>query len=284
MKIFITGATGQLGWDISQELAKQKIEYCGPSSKELDITNRSDVTKVISNYRPDVVIHCAAYTQVDLAEEAPEDCFAVNVTGTENVALACLTFGAKMLYVSKDYVFDGNGSSFYETTDIPNPINIYGISKRKGEELVCQILKKYYILRTSWMFGFHGQNFVKSILHLANDQNILCVVNDQIGSPTYTEDLSSLIIEMVKTEKYGIYHATNEGFCSRAEFAQAIITHGEKNTIIRPIESKDYVTRATRPHNCRLSKHSLDLAGFQRLPPWEDALSRYFAEIKKRTE
>ena len=281
MRIFITGISGQLGKALSLELKKQNIEFCGISSSNLNITNRSAVIKAITDYQPDVVIHCAAYTQVDLAEENPEICFAINVNGTENVAIACLQIGAKMLYVSTDYVFDGTGTQFYETTDIPHPVNVYGKSKRKGEELVCQILKQFYILRTSWMFSIHGNNFVNSILNLANKQNIIHVVNDQIGSPTYAPDLSILISNLIKTEKYGIYHATNEELCSWAEFAQEIIVYGKKHSIIQPIKSEAYLTKAVRPHNSRLSKRSLDKGGFTRLPSWKNALSRYFAEVNR---
>ena len=214
MKILVTGVSGQLGYDVERELDQRGIEHLGTSSRELDITDREAVERLMESYRPDAVIHCAAYTKVDLAEDEPERCWAVNADGTRNVAAACRRTGAKLLYISTDYVFPGTGERSYETGDPTGPVNTYGRSKLAGELAVQSLLEKYFIVRISWVFGKNGNNFVKTMLRLAETRAELSVVCDQIGSPTYTADLAPLLCGMVQTERYGVYHATNEGTCA----------------------------------------------------------------------
>jgi dTDP-4-dehydrorhamnose reductase len=279
MKIFVTGASGQLGYDVCRELQARKIEYCGISSKELDITDQDAVFSALTAYQPDAVIHCAAYTKVDQAEDEPERCWAVNVDGTRNLALACRELGAKMLYISTDYVFSGTGERFYEVDDDVNPQNVYGASKLAGELAVKSLLEKYYIVRISWVFGKNGNNFVKTMLRLAETRSELNVVCDQIGSPTYTADLATLLCDMIQTEKYGTYHATNEGICSWAEFAEEIFRQAEKAVTVHPIPTSQYPTKATRPLNSRMCKKKLEEQGFSCLPAWRDGLRRYLKEL-----
>ena len=214
MKVLVTGANGQLGYDVVKELQKQNIECCGATRKDFDIIDFEATEKFITNYMPDVVIHCAAYTAVDKAEDEQGLCCLVNASATENIAQICKKIDAKMVYISTDYVFDGTKKDFYEVDDKPNPINVYGKTKLLGEQAVQKILNKYFIVRISWVFGEHGNNFVKTMLRLGKEHKELNVVADQYGSPTYTADLAPLLIEMIKTDKYGIYHATNEGVCS----------------------------------------------------------------------
>ena len=222
MKVLVTGANGQLGYDVVKELQKQNIEHFGATRKDFDIIDFKATEKFIINYMPDVVIHCAAYTAVDKAEDEQGLCYLVNASATENIAEICKKINAKMLYISTDYVFDGTKEGFYEVDDVPNPINMYGKTKLLGEEAAQKILNKYFIVRISWVFGEHGNNFVKTMLRFGKEHKELNVVADQYGSPTHTADLAPLLIEMIKTDKYGIYHATNEGVCSWAEFAEEI--------------------------------------------------------------
>lgn len=280
MKVFVTGASGQLGYDVCKELEARHIEYQGVSSKELDITDGNAVHRELIAYNPDAVIHCAAYTKVDLAEDEPEKCWAVNVDGTENIAAVCRELDAKMVYISTDYVFPGTGDRFYEPTDPVKPVNTYGRSKLAGELAVQSLLDKYFIVRISWVFGKNGNNFVKTMLRLAETRTELNVVCDQIGSPTYTADLAPLLCDMVQTEKYGIYHATNEGVCSWAEFAEAIFKLLDKQVTVHPIPTCEYLTSAVRPLNSRLSKAYICNVGGNRLPQWNDALARFLDEIK----
>lgn len=279
MKILVTGVSGQLGYDVERELERRGIEHLGMSSKELDITDREAVERLIETYRPDAVIHCAAYTKVDLAEDEPERCWAVNTDGTRNVAAACRKTGAKLLYISTDYVFPGTGERSYETDDPTGPVNTYGRSKLAGELAVQSLLEKYFIVRISWVFGKNGNNFVKTMLRLAETRAELSVVCDQIGSPTYTADLAPLLCDMVQTERYGVYHATNEGTCAWSEFAEAIFALADKRVAVHPIPTSAYPTKAARPLNSRLSKERLHSNGFQALPEWKDALARYLKEI-----
>ncbi len=282
MKIFVTGASGQLGSDVIRELEANNMDYIGVSSKLLNITNRDAVIRAINAYHPDAVVHCASYTRVDQAEDEPERCFAVNESGTENIALACREISAKMLYISTDYVFDGLGTDFYETDSTVNPINTYGMSKLKGEESVRRIMDKYFILRTSWFFGVNGANFVKTILSLAAAQAEVSVVYDRIGSPTFSADLAALICKMIQTDRYGVYHGTNEGICSWADLASAAIFMMGMNASVKRITGDMYKTKAKRPNNSRLSKRSLDEGKFKRLPHWSDALSRYIKILKEK--
>ena len=235
MKILVTGVSGQLGYDVERELDQRGIEHLGTSSRELDITDREAVERLMERYRPDAVIHCAAYTKVDLAEDEPERCWAVNADGTRNVAAACRRTGAKLLYISTDYVFPGTGERSYGTGDPTGPVNTYGRSKLAGELAVQSLLEKYFIVRISWVFGKNGNNFVKTMLRLAETRAELSVVCDQIGSPTYTADLAPLLCDMVQTERYGVYHATNEGTCAWSEFAEAIFALAGRQVAVHPI-------------------------------------------------
>lgn len=279
MRILVTGASGQLGYDVERELERRGIEHLGTSSRELDITDREAVERLMQSYRPDAVIHCAAYTKVDLAEDEPERCWAVNADGTRNLAAACREIGAKMLYISTDYVFPGTGERSYETGDPTGPVNTYGRSKLAGELAVQSLLEKYFIVRISWVFGKNGNNFVKTMLRLAETKAELSVVCDQIGSPTYTADLAPLLCDMVQTERYGVYHATNEGTCAWSEFAEAIFELAGRQVVVHPISTSAYPTRAARPLNSRMSKECLHSNGFQELPEWKNALARYLKEI-----
>lgn len=284
MRVLVTGASGQLGYDVCKSLSDRNIEYRGISSKELNITNASAVLDYFEAYHPDAVIHCAAYTAVDKAENESEKCFAVNATGTRNVAIGCREIGAKMLYISTDYVFPGDGCCAYETSDPTGPKNVYGASKLAGENAVRETLAEHFIVRISWVFGVNGKNFVKTMLHLSETHSEISVVEDQIGSPTYTADLAPLLCDLIATEQYGDYHATNEGFCSWAEFAQEIFYQAGRATRVIPIPTSKYPTAAVRPLNSRLSKMSLNRGGFDRLPNWRPALGRYLKEISETKE
>lgn len=279
MRILVTGASGQLGYDVERELERRGIEHLGTSSRELDITDREAVERLMAAYRPDAAIHCAAYTKVDLAEDEPERCWAVNADGTRNLAAACREIGAKMLYISTDYVFPGTGEQLRRTDDPVSPVNTYGRSKLAGELAVQSLLEKYFIVRISWVFGKNGNNFVKTMLRLAETKAELSVVCDQIGSPTYTADLAPLLCDMVQTERYGVYHATNEGTCAWSEFAEAIFELAGRQVVVHPIPTSAYPTRAARPLNSRMSKECLHSNGFQELPEWKNALARYLKEI-----
>lgn len=280
MKVLVTGGSGQLGFDVCRELKARGIEFTAPSSKNMDITNEAAVRAVIQAYQPDAVIHCAAYTKVDQAEEEPKRAFEVNADGTRNVALACRACDAKMLYISTDYVFPGTGDAPYETIDQTGPINVYGKSKLAGEQAVQELLSRYFIVRTSWVFGTNGGNFVKTMLRLAETHKEISVVCDQIGSPTYTADLAPLLCDMAVSDKFGIYHATNEGFCSWAEFAEEIFKQSKLSTTVRPIPTSAYPTYAKRPFNSRLSKDSLNVVGFSHLHNWHDAIEQYLKETE----
>jgi len=275
MKILVTGVNGQLGFDVIKECAKRNIQHKGVDINDFDITNQSAVAEAINSYNPTVVIHCAAYTAVDKAEDESELCNKINVDGTRNIALACKQIGAKMLYISTDYVFPGDGEHFYHPDDETTPISIYGKSKLGGEKVVQEILENYFIVRISWVFGENGNNFVKTMLRLGKERDSLHVVCDQIGSPTYTADLAPLLCDMALTDKYGIYHATNEGTCSWAEFAKEIFSQANLSVIVNPVPTSEYPTKATRPLNSRLDKSCLVEADFTPLPHWTDALSRY---------
>mgnify|MGYP000853346349 CR=1 FL=1 len=275
MKVLVTGARGQLGYDVVQRLKELNIEHIGVDKEEFDLTNEKETKEFIRSYRPDVIVHCAAYTAVDKAEDEKEICHAVNVLGTRYVAEACKEIDAKMVYISTDYVFDGEKNEPYEVDDKPNPINYYGLTKYLGEREVQNILKKYFIVRISWVFGKNGSNFVKTMLRLGQERKEIRVVCDQVGSPTYTYDLAKLICEMIRTDKYGIYHATNEGYCSWYEFACEIFKAAGMDVKVIPIKSDEYPTKAKRPKNSRLSKNRLEFMGFNLLPHWRDALERY---------
>ena len=244
MKVLVTGIKGQLGFDICNELAKRGIEHQGIDRDECDITNKQAVFDYIYNYAPDVVVHCAAYTAVDRAESEEHICRRVNRDGTEYIALACKTINAKLVYISTDYVFNGEGDKYFEVNDAAGPLNIYGLTKLEGEEQIKKILDKYFIIRTSWVFGVNGNNFINTMLRLASGNKELKIVSDQIGSPTFTYDLAPLICDMIETDKYGTYHATNEGLCSWAEFAEYIFQVAGLNIVVHHITTEEYPTKA----------------------------------------
>ena len=280
LKFLVTGVKGQLGYDCVKELKRRGYtNILGVDIQELDITDEKAVKNLINEYKPDVVMSNAAWTAVDKAETMPDIVYKVNALGSKYIAEACKQVDAKMVYISTDYVFDGKGTIPFETTDPKNGLSIYGKTKAQGEDFVTSILDKYFIVRISWAFGKNGNNFVKTMLKLADmGKTELNVVCDQIGSITYTYDLSKLLCDMIETEKYGIYHATNEGYISWAEFAEEIFKLSNRNVKI------NFVTlipvQADRPLNSRMSKISLDKAGFNRLPDWKDAISRYLKEIE----
>lgn len=272
MKVLVTGANGQLGYDVIKQLNSAGIDYLGTDRESLDITNKEQVTRVISDYNPDAVIHCAAYTAVDKAEDEKDLCYSINVLGTKYVAEACKEIDAKMVYISTDYVFDGEGDEPFEMTDKPNPINYYGQTKYEGEVEVQKDLSKYFIVRISWVFGSNGNNFVKTMLRLGKERDEISVVADQIGSPTYTPDLAKLLVEMIKTDKYGVYHATNEGYCSWYEFACEIFKQVGIDVKVNPVKTEDYPTKAKRPMNSRLSKKQTWSVFSFELQNWNSAL------------
>lgn len=288
MKVFVTGVHGQLGFDVIRELKKRGISFIGSDLSlasdfivpyvPLDITDRNAVEAVLLGICPDAVIHCAAWTAVDLAEDNEERVRAINVGGTENIALACKKIGAKMVYLSTDYVFDGSGTApWLSDSTTFAPLNVYGRSKLDGEFAVKRNLDKYFIVRTAWVFGKNGNNFVKAMLDLGQTHETVRVVCDQIGTPTYTPDLSRLLVDMILTEKYGSYHATNEGgFISWYEFAKEIFLRAGYQTKVISVTTEEYgISKAQRPRNSRLDKSKLLFSGFALLPPWQDALKRY---------
>ena len=281
MKILITGATGQLGHDCVRVCRARGHEVCGVSSEIFPLSDAAAMRRILDDFAPDAILHAAAYTAVDQAEDEPARCRLINAAGTEFLAQYAEEHGSKLLYVSTDYVFPGTGTVPYETDDFPAPPNVYGASKRMGEEAVLAHLEKYFIVRISWVFGINGRNFVKTMLRLAETHKTLSVVGDQIGSPTYTHDLAPLLAEMLESERYGIYHATNEGFCSWAEFAAEIFRAAGLDVSVTSVPSHAYPTKAARPKNSRMSKASLDAAGFSRLPPWQDAVARYLKELQQ---
>lgn len=281
MNILVTGASGQLGHDLVIELTRREHNAVGVSSKDLNVTDPVAVRAYLRSMRPDAVMHCAAYTAVDMAEDNAEACLAVNHLGTRAIADACAEIGCKLLYISTDYVFPGEGERPWEPDDATEPLNLYGKSKLLGEEAVRAATDKHFIVRISWAFGVNGKNFVKTMMRLGAERDTLTVVNDQFGSPTYTKDLSALLADMIVTDKYGTYHATNEGTCSWYEFACAIMQQVGLACQVLPVSSDQYPSRAKRPSNSRMSKEKLTANGFVRLPTWQDALRRYLEELKE---
>ncbi len=281
MKVLVTGVKGQLGYDVVNELKKRGYTAVGVDVEEMDITNSSKVEEVIMREMPEAVVHCAAYTAVDAAEDNVDICRKVNAEGTENIAKVCGKSDIKLIYISTDYVFDGEGTHMWQPDDERNPLNVYGQTKYEGELAVEKYTNKYFIVRIAWVFGVNGKNFIKTMLELGIRRNELNVVNDQIGSPTYTYDLARLLVDMVESDKYGKYHATNEGLCTWYEFAQEIFRQVGMNVKVNPVSSDEFPSKAKRPHNSRMSKDKLEQNGFERLPAWEDALGRYLKEISK---
>ena len=303
MKVFVTGVNGQLGHDVMNRLAQVghtavgtdiTPAYAGTQDGtavtglpyvQLDITDEAAVAKTIAELRPDAVVHCAAWTAVDAAEE-PENyqkVFTINEGGTRHIAGACKAAGAKLLYLSTDYVFNGQGETPWDP-DCKDyaPLNVYGKSKLAGELAVSEILEQYFIVRIAWVFGVNGKNFIKTMLNLGKAHDTLRVVKDQIGTPTYTFDLARLLVDMIETDKYGYYHATNEGgYISWYDFACEIFHQAGYSTNVIPVTTEEYgVSKAARPFNSRLEKKKLSDMGFQRLPDWKDALERYIKEIE----
>jgi len=281
MRLLVTGVKGQLGHDLENELEKRGHECIGVDIEEMDITDAEACRKVISESKAEGVIHCAAYTAVDAAEDNVELCMKINRGGTENIARVCAELDIKMMYISTDYVFDGTGTRPWEPDDERDPLNVYGDSKYQGELAVTDNLKKYFIVRISWVFGINGKNFVRTMLKLGRERGAVSVVNDQVGSVTYTYDLARLLVDMMETEKYGFYHATNEGIITWYDFAVEIFRQAGMDVRVTPCSSDEFPSRAKRPSNSRMDKSKLEKNGFKLLPDWKDALSRYLEELKK---
>ena len=282
MRALVTGVKGQLGHDVMKELAKRGYEGVGVDVEEMDITDAAAVDRVIKESKVDSVVHCAAWTAVDAAEDNVEICRKVNALGTENIAKVCKELDIPMIYFSTDYVFDGQGTRPWEPDDpVVEPLNVYGLTKFEGEQAVEKYLDKYYIVRIAWVFGVNGKNFIKTMLNLGKTHDTLTVVNDQVGTPTYTYDLSRLVVDMLEKEEYGKYHVTNEGgYISWYDFAKEIFRQAGMDVTVNPVSSDAYPAKAKRPANSRLEKKKLDEHGFDRLPTWQDALARYLKEIE----
>lgn len=286
MKVLVTGVKGQLGHDAVNELEKRGHTAVGVDIEEMDITDAAAVRRVISAEKPDAVIHCAAWTAVDAAEESENipKVKAVNAHGTRNIALVCAELGIKLMYISTDYVFDGQGTKPWEP-DCRDyaPLNVYGSTKLEGELAVSSLTNRFFIVRIAWVFGLNGGNFIKTMLRLSEKYDEIRVVNDQIGTPTYTYDLAVLLVDMIETDKYGYYHATNEGgYISWYDFACEIFSKAGKSTKVIPVTTEEYgISKAKRPFNSRLDRSKLAGAGFTPLPDWRNALERYLEELEK---
>lgn len=279
MKVLVTGVKGQLGYDIVKECEKRNIDAVGVDIEEMDITNPTQVEEVIKKAQVDAVIHCAAWTAVDKAEEQVDLCRKVNKDGPANIAKVCEELDIPMMYFSTDYVFNGLGEEPWMEYEEREPLNVYGQTKYEGE-LEVERLKKYFTIRISWVFGLNGNNFIKTMLRLGKERGEVSVVNDQVGSPTYTYDLAKLCVDMIQTDKYGTYHATNQGYCSWYEFACEIFKQAGMNVKVNPVDSSAFPAKAVRPKNSRMNQTELDRNGFDRLPTWQDALERYLKEIQ----
>ncbi|MEH7259299.1 dTDP-4-dehydrorhamnose reductase [Bacillus toyonensis] len=284
MKILVTGYNGQLGYDVVKRGEKQGLEMQGIGIEDLDITDEAAVYEFVDKVKPDAIIHCAAYTAVDKSEDEKELCWNVNVEGTKYLATAAKKLNAKFVYISTDYVFDGEGTHAFVETDAPNPVGYYGLTKYEGEKVVRSLIDNNFIVRISWVFGINGNNFIKTMLRLGETRDELNVVGDQIGSPTYTYDLARLLVDMVVTEQYGTYHATNEGFCSWAEFAQEIFEIAGQDVKVNSITTEEYPTRAVRPKNSRMSKQKLIDNGFEPLQDWKKATKHYITQLQQEVK
>ena len=280
MKILVTGVNGQLGHDVVKDLLHRGHTPIGVDKEEMDLTNNEAISSYIQMCQPEAIIHCAAYTAVDAAESNEDLCFQVNAEATKVIAQEAKSLDIPMIYISTDYVFDGTKEGEYVETDIPNPINVYGASKLKGEQYVQELLEKYYIVRISWVFGENGNNFIKTMLRLGSERDELNIIADQFGSPTSTADLAPLLGDMIETDKYGVYHATNEGFCSWYEFAKEIFTVAGLDVKVNPITTDQYPTAAKRPMNSKMSKTKLVEKDFHALPHWKISLMSYINIIK----
>lgn len=282
MKILVTGYKGQLGYDVVNEATSRGIEAIGVDIDEMDITNQEQVNTVIKSGNYDAVVHCAAWTAVDKAEEPElfETVKKVNATGTKYIADVCEELDIPLMYFSTDYVFDGEGTTPWNEYDERHPLNVYGLTKAQGEEFV-EKLKKHFIIRIAWVFGKNGNNFIKTMLRLGKERGAVSVVNDQVGNPTYTYDLAKLVVDMIQTDKYGKYHATNSGdFISWYDFACEIFKLAGMDVKVTPVDSNQFPAKAKRPKNSRMNQTELDKNGFNRLPAWQDALGRYLKEIE----
>ncbi len=284
MKVLVTGVKGQLGYDVKNELEKRGIEAVGVDVSEMDITDAGKVREVITNCKPDAVIHCAAWTAVDAAEDQVEKCTLVNVTGTENIAKVCKEIDCKMMYISTDYIFDGQGDRPWEPDDpVTEPLNVYGLTKYQGELAVRKYVEKYFVVRIAWVFGLNGGNFIKTMLNLSKKYEKLTVVNDQYGTPTYTYDLARLLVDMILTDSYGNYHATNEGeYITWYDFACEIFKQAGIEIEVAPVTAAEYAAKAKRPENSRMNRSKLVEKGFEPLPDWKDALGRYLVALKEQ--
>jgi dTDP-4-dehydrorhamnose reductase len=280
MKFIVTGVLGQLGYDLVKQLSGQNHEVIGIDREELDITDEAAVHAFIEEAKPDAILHCAAFTNVDAAEENKDAAYAVNALGPKYLAQAASKVGAKMVYVSTDYVFNGTATDPYEVEQPTDPLGVYGETKLAGEEFVKQYLDKYFIVRTAWVYGINGHNFVKTMLRLGSERDEVGVVHDQIGSPTYTVDLAAFMIELVQSDKYGIYHATNEGVCSWYDFAVEIFKQAGLNVKVNPLTSDQFPRPAARPSYSVLSKKKIAEQGFSPLQDWKNALTQYMQELK----
>ena len=281
MRVLVTGYAGQLGYEVVRLLESRGVPCRGVDMADFNLTDAAAVLDYVQNYAPDVIVHCAAYTNVDKAETEPEICAAVNGMGTLYMVRAALSVGAKMVYISTDYVFSGTGDQPFDIDDPYGPKNVYGVSKVQGEDAVRSLMTRYFILRTSWVFGKNGKNFVRTMLRLGAEKKELRVVSDQVGAPTYAKDLARVICDMIPTEKYGIYHVRNEGYISWADFAKMIMEKSGLSCRIVPVPSSEYASLARRPLNSRLSGKKLQIAGFGPMPSVSDALDRYLAELKE---
>jgi dTDP-4-dehydrorhamnose reductase len=280
MNILVTGANGQLGQDVVRILGTNH-EVHGLGREQLDITNEDQCLEVLESLKPDVVIHSAAYTAVDLAETEEDLAYKINAFGTRNIAIAAEKFGAKFCYISTDYVFDGTGTKPYREYDNTNPQSIYGKSKRAGEYLVQTLSTKYFIVRTSWVYGLYGANFVKTMLKLAQDRDSLKVVKDQFGSPTYTVDLANFLEQLIQTERYGIYHASNSGVCSWFDFAKAIFEECDKKMNVEPCSTEEFPRPAPRPRYSAMEHLAIRTNGFEDLRPWREGLKAFLKEYER---
>ena len=281
MKVLVTGAEGQLGWDVIRELETRGIECKGVDRGDFDLMDAPAVKAAVAEYGPDAVVHCAAYTAVDKAESEPEICAGVNGDGTLNVVRAALNVGAKLVYISTDYVFSGEGKEPWTEESPYGPKNVYGLSKAQGEIAVRSLMEKYFIVRTSWVYGVHGSNFVRTMMQLGRERAEVRVVEDQIGSPTYTADLARVICDMLPTEKYGIYHVCNQGYLSWARFAEMIMERAGLRCRVEPVPSAEYPTPAHRPLNSRMDTGKLVRSGFRPMPEVEEALERCMRRMER---
>lgn len=279
MKVLVTGYNGQLGFDVVKEGQKRNLDMIGIGFEDLDITKKDDVIAFVKNVKPDAIIHCAAYTAVDKAEEQKELAWDVNVNGTRYLAELAAEIGSKFMYISTDYVYNGEGDTPFKETSPVEPQSYYGLTKFEGEKVCQQLLNELFIVRISWVFGTNGHNFINTMLRLSESRDELSVVDDQIGSPTYTYDLARLLVDMIITDKYGVYQATNEGYCSWADFALEIFAQANRDVKVNKITSEEYPTPAARPKNSRMSKKKLIEMGFEPLPHWKEALSHYLKEL-----